>query len=130
MASNGITGGLKLVCGRRSPDKLTTNNRTNRMKHKRKAKRTAGIEGRVVTMLESRTRQIDTIEITAMKRARKKCIKNNYEETKQKCRLGTASNKITEGGGGGLQLVCGRPTLALSSALVSQTVVLVCVEDS
>ena len=27
------------------------------------------------------------------------------------------------GGGGGLQLVCGRPTLALSSALVPQTVV-------
>ena len=36
------------------------------------------------------------------------------EETKQKCRLGTASNKIT----GRLQLVCGRPTLALSSALL------------
>ena len=35
------------------------------------------------------------------------------------------------GGGGGLQLVCGRPTLALSSALVPQTLsCLVCVEDS
>ena len=45
----------------------------------------------------------------------------------QKCRLGTASNEIT----GGLQLVCGRPTLALSSALVPQTLsCLVCVEDS
>ena len=32
---------------------------------------------------------------------------------------------------GGLQLVCGRPTLALSSALVPQTLsCLVCVEDS
>ena len=32
---------------------------------------------------------------------------------------------------GELQLVCGRPTLALSSALVSQTLsCLVCVEDS
>ena len=42
----------------------------------------------------------------------------------------TASNKIT-GGGGGLQLVCGRPILALSSALVPQTFsCLVCVEDS
>ena len=43
--------------------------------------------------------------------------KNNHEEPKQKRRLGTASNEIT----GGLQLVCGRPTLALSSALVPQT---------
>ena len=34
-------------------------------------------------------------------------------------------------GGGGLQLVCGRPILALSSALVPQTLsCLVCVEDS
>ena len=37
--------------------------------------------------------------------------------------------KIT--GGGGLQLVCGRPTLALSSALVPQTLsCLVCMYDS
>ena len=35
------------------------------------------------------------------------------------------------GGGGALQLVCGRPTLALSSALVPQTLSCsVCVEDS
>ena len=33
------------------------------------------------------------------------------------------------GGGGGLQLVCGRPTLALSSALVPETLsCLVCVD--
>ena len=54
------------------------------------------------------------------------------ETTKQKCRLGTASNEITSGGGGGggrLRLVCGRPTLALSSALVPQTLnCLVCVK--
>ena len=50
--------------------------------------------------------------------------KNNHEEPKQKRRPGTASNEIT----GGLQLVCGRPTLALSSALVPQTLsCLVCV---
>ena len=56
-----------------------------------------------------------------------KTKKSNPEETKQKCRLGTASNEIT----GGLQLVFGRPTLALSSALVPQTLsCLVCVEDS
>ena len=35
------------------------------------------------------------------------------------------------GRGGGLQLVCGRPTHALSSALVPQTLsCLVCMEDS
>ena len=34
------------------------------------------------------------------------------KEPKQKSRIGTASNK-TNGGGGGLQLVCGRPTRAL-----------------
>ena len=47
--------------------------------------------------------------------------------------LGRPAIKLLEGGGGGggLQLVCGRPTLALSSALVSQTLSCsVCVEDS
>ena len=46
--------------------------------------------------------------------------------------LGRPAIKITGGGGGGeLQLVSGRPTLALSSALVPQTLsCLVCVEDS
>ena len=83
--------------------------------------RPAGIEGQVATMLELHTRQVDTVDA--------KTKKSNLEETKQKCRLGTASNEIT--GGGGLQLVCGRPTLALSSALVPQTLsCLVCVEDS
>ena len=38
------------------------------------------------------------------------------KEPKQKSRLGTASNEITWG----LELVCGRPTLALASALVHQ----------
>ena len=55
------------------------------------------------------------------------------KEPKQKSRLGTASNKnYWEGGwAGGLELVCGRPTLALSSALVHQTLsCLVCVEDT
>ena len=46
--------------------------------------------------------------------------------------LGRRAMKLLGGGGGGgLQLVCGRPTLALSSALVPQTLnCLVCVEDS
>ena len=47
------------------------------------------------------------------------------KEPKQKSRLGTASNKNYwgggGGGGGGLELVCGRPTLALASVLVHQT---------
>ena len=44
--------------------------------------------------------------------------------------LGPPAMKLL-GGGGGLQLVCGRLTLALSSALVHQTLsCLVCVEDS
>ena len=43
--------------------------------------------------------------------------------------LGRPAMKLL--GGGGLQLVCGRPTLALSSALVPQTLgCLVCMEDS
>ena len=45
--------------------------------------------------------------------------------------LGQPAIKMTGGGGWGLQLVCGRPTLALSSALVPPTLsCLVCVEDS
>ena len=46
--------------------------------------------------------------------------------------LGRPAMKLLGGGGGGgLQLVFGRPTLALSSALVPQTLsCLVCVEDS
>ena len=49
--------------------------------------------------------------------------------------LGRSAMKLLGGGGGGevegLQLVCGRPTLALSSALVPQTLsCLVCVADS
>ena len=45
-------------------------------------------------------------------------LKNNFEKPKEKRRLGTASNKVT---GVGLQLVCGRPTLALSSAWAPHT---------
>ena len=53
---------------------------------------------------------------------------------KQMSRLGTASNKTTgvgeRGEGGGVQLVCGQPTLALCSALVPRTLrCSVCVED-
>ena len=80
-------------------------------------------------MLESYTGQIDTIGNKTNQGLYWE--KNNQEETKQKCRLGTTSNEITRGRGEGLQLVCGRPILALSSALVPQTFnCLVCVEDS
>ena len=109
---------LELVCGRltlgsvlvHQTKKLRTA-QTKRIEHKQKAKRAAGIIGQVATMLKSHTRKIDKIDRTAMKRASKKWKKrNNEKETKQKCRLGTASGEIT----GGFQLVCGRPTLALS----------------
>ena len=45
--------------------------------------------------------------------------------------LGRSAMKLLGGGGGGAQLVCGRPTLALSSSLDPQTLsCLVCVEES
>ena len=44
-------------------------------------------------ILQSYTRQNDTIDTTTMKRARKKKWK------KKKCRLGTASDEITDGVG-------------------------------
>ena len=72
----------------------------------------------------------------AKKKKNKKKTKNNQEKAKQKCCLATASNEITGVGGWGggasnIQIVCDRPTFALSSALVSQTLSCsVCVEDS
>ena len=75
-----------------SLDKTTTHNKNKTNKpHKQKAKRAAGIEGQVATMLETHTRQIDTRDAKAMKRAKKNDKNNNQEETKQKCRLGTSS---------------------------------------
>ena len=52
-------------------------------------------------MLKSHTRQTYTIDNTIMKRANKKMEKKriNKEDTKQKCRLGTAGDEII----GGLQ---------------------------
>ena len=45
--------------------------------------------------------------------------------------MGRLAIKVTGGGGGGLQLVCGRPNLAFSSALVHQTFsCLVCEKES
>ena len=80
-------------------------------------------------MLELHTRQVYTVDATAIKRARK--------NEKEQLRGDKAEVPPWDGqqqnywGGGGLQLVCGRPTLALSSALNSQTLsCLVCVEDS
>ena len=78
-------GGLELVCGRptlalgsalvHQTKQLRTTN-TKRIKHNQIAKREAGIEGQVATMLKSHTRQIDTTDTTAMKRGRKKGTKN------------------------------------------------------
>ena len=71
---------LERVCGRptlaldsafvHQTKKLQTT-KTKRIKYKRNAKRAASIEGQVATMLESYTRQIDTID-TTIKRMRKK----------------------------------------------------------
>ena len=38
-------------------------------------------------------------------------LKNNHEEPTQKCRLGTASNEITGGGGGSTSLRSTNPCL-------------------
>ena len=54
-------------------------------------------------------------------------VRANMRNQNRSAALGRPAIKIT----GGLQLVCGRPTLALSSALVPQTLTcLVCMEDS
>ena len=42
------------------------------IKHEQKAKRAAGIEGQVATMLKSHTREMDTTDTAAMKRYKKK----------------------------------------------------------
>ena len=56
-----ITGGLELVCGRPTlalasalvhQTKQLRTTKTKRIKHKREAKRAAGIEGQVASMLE------------------------------------------------------------------------------
>ena len=63
-------------------------------------------------------------------------IRTTVRNQNRSAALGRPAMKLLGGGGGeeeggGLQLNCGRPTLALRSALVSQTLsCLVCVEDS
>ena len=55
--------------------------------------------------------------------------RTNVRNRNRSAALGRPGMKLL--GEGGLQLVCGRPTLALSSALVPQTLSFsVCVEDS
>ena len=64
-------------------------------------------------MLELHTRQVYTVGATAIKRARKN-EKEQPRGDKAEVPPWDGQQKIT----GGLQLVCSRPTLALSSALV------------
>ena len=66
------------------------NNKHKTIKHrqKQKAKRVAGIEGQVATMLESYTRQTDTLDTTAMKRTRKR-IKKKKKKKKNNLNLFT-----------------------------------------
>ena len=64
-----MTGGIELVCGRPT---LALNSAlvhqtkqvrtTKQIKHYQDAKRAAGIEGQVATMLNLQTRQVDTID--------------------------------------------------------------------
>ena len=72
-----------------------------------------------------------------MKRAMEKNkTKNKKKNKRRQSRSAALAIKLVGGGGGGVeggraQLVCGRPTLALSSALVPQTISCsVCVDDS
>ena len=74
-------------------------------------------------MLELHTSQVYTVDATTIKRARK--------NEKEQLRGDKAEVPPWDGqqlNYSGLQLVCGRPTLALSSALVLSC--LVCVDDS
>ena len=58
-------------------------------------------------------------------------LKSQKNQTRRAALGRSAIKLLGGGGGGGLQLVCGRLTLALSSSLVPQTLsYLVCVEDS
>ena len=82
----------------------TTNNKNKTYKAQEKIKKSGQLDRKTGGHNARNTCKTDT---PAMKRAMEK----KQEETKQKCRLGTASNEIT--GGGGLQLVCGRPTSPL-----------------
>ena len=80
-------------------------------------------------MLELHTRHVYTVDTTTIKRARK----NEKQQLKgDKAEVPPwDGQQLNYWGGGGLQLVCGRPTLALRSALVPQTLsCLVFVEDS
>ena len=71
-------------------------------------------------------RAIEVLLYNENNHKQQRAISKIAKKNKQRSRLGTASNEIT----GGLQLVCGRPTLALSTALVPQTLrYLVCMED-
>ena len=115
----GREAGVELVCGRPTfaldsalvhqkhlrrtkPNEVNTN--------RKKGWQLTSIKGQVATMLKSHTSETHTIAATTMKRTRKKRTTKRRQkvttsiitkEPKQKCHLGTASNEITAGGGGG-----------------------------
>ena len=68
--------------------------KTKRIKHKREAKRAAGIEGQMASMLEY---VYDKYTQQTQQEYNEPGEKIHLEETKQKCRLGTASKEITGG---------------------------------
>ena len=68
------------------------------------------------TNIHSRHYSNETSQKKNEKKKKKKKKKEQPRGVKREVPRGAASNEITEGGGGGVQLVCGRPTIALSSA--------------
>ena len=68
--------------------------KTKRIKHKQKAKRAAGIDGQVATMLESHTREIDKIDTAAMKREWVKCVTRTRIRVRVTRQQNTCSSKI------------------------------------
>ena len=124
-----ITGGLELVCGRPTLalSSALVHRRNNFEQQKQNEKSTSKKQS---GQLDWRTgghnaRNTCKTDTTAMKRAMK--INKIKRRQSRSAALGRPAIKLL----GGLQLVCCRPTLALSSALVPQTLsCLVCREDS
>ena len=76
------------------PTKRPRTTKTKQIKHKQKAKRAAGIKGQVATMLELHTRQTDTIDIIAMKRARENEIRTTKSRQSRSVALGRPAMKL------------------------------------
>ena len=137
MASNITTGEFEPVCGRptlavdsalvhRTKQLQTTKNKTNKTQTKKQSEQLV-LKCRFATMPESYSRQIDT---TTINRTINLIIiikkRTNTRRQNRSAALGRTVMKLL----GGIQLVCGPPTLAFCSALLSPTLSSsVCLED-